>query len=157
MDTLARETIATIQFAYAELTAGRTLSPRETHEVFRQVEMLANHDAQIAEQVLNDQSVLGIRPHLRELYEGCVYELEKDWATQLIDRRLTPAQIAEYPKYERYRVRACLEYFLIATLAGSFPKRLLIVGCGPLPLTAIILAGKFKVTSDFVDKRTEAL
>jgi nicotianamine synthase len=157
MNTQASETIGKIHLAYKQLTNGHALSPRESYAVFRELETLANNDAQIAEQVLSDQSVLNIRGRLRELYEACVYQLEKDWAAQLIDGRLSPAQIAGYSKYERYRVRACLEYFLIATFAGSFPTKLLFVGCGPLPLTAVILAGKFNVSCDFVDKSTEAL
>ena len=154
MNTIASETIAKIQLVHDQLTNGQQLSARESYAVFRQLETLVNNDADVAKQVLNDQSVLSIRPRLRELYEACVYELEKDWAAHLIEH---PAQITGYSKYQRYHTRACLEYFLITSLAGSFPTKLLLVGCGPLPLTALILADKFKVKIDFVDKRSEAL
>ncbi|MBV6449679.1 MAG: hypothetical protein MHPDNHAH_00391 [Anaerolineales bacterium] len=124
--------------------------------VFQELENLVTDDDLVCAEVLSDTRILAIRPELRKAYLKCVYDLEVRWAHKFINADLKNFTLEMYPKYEQYRIRAFFEYYLMPTIADLYTKRILFVGCGPLPLTSIVMKQVFHVNVDFLDKKKEA-
>jgi len=73
--------------------------------------------------------ICDLRCHLAE----CEFELEKFWATKILNGE---AQYHDYPYMESYRALLASEMHFFKTQAPSEKARLCFVGSGPLPITA---------------------
>jgi nicotianamine synthase len=147
--------VSTLRTSYDALLCRSALSPDDTYAIFRNIENLVDEDEQVASAVLADPFVLSIRSCLRTWYATCVYDLERYWATMLLEK--PGSSLSDYPKYEQYLLRADVEFHLLNTIATHQIGTILFVGCGPLPVTAIILADKFNITADYLDVSLDAL
>ena len=152
----ATETVQRILEAHHHLRLHPELTSSEKYEVFRKLENLVDDDVEKAQSVLHDPRVEAVQRFLRKNYLNCIYQLEVDWVRSFLS---SPQRFIEndYIKYEQYRLRAFFEYYCFIMVANRKPKRSLFIGCGPFPLTSIIMSSNFDISIDYLDKRAEAL
>lgn len=156
MGDKADQLIEKILFLYAQLFQDDKLKTANDIylKVYKNLEDLVDDDAEIAQAVLCDPCILSILPDLRRGYLQCVYDLEKDFAQQLVSQ---PDDILLYPKFEQYRWRAFFEYYLFSIVFNINLDSVLFVGCGPLPLSSVIMTKYFGVRIDYLDRQQEAI
>lgn len=140
------------------------LEPGErTDRVFADLVALCGHRPEPeAAAVLADPRVGAVTGRLRELCAAGEFRLERCWA-----RRITAAPDAErelraFPYLDNYRALTALERQALAGLLAAravqrrAPGRVCVLGSGPLPLTALLLARGFGATVEAVDRDPEA-
>lgn len=125
--------------------------------IFQELENLVTDDESTCNEVLSNERVSAIRPQLRKEYLQCIFELEMQWTTKLINSGISNFEIEQYLKYEQYRIRAYFEHYLLPTIANFQTNSVLFVGCGSLPITPIIMKKVFNLKVDFLDISEEAI
>lgn len=93
---------------------------------------------------------------LRTLSADGEYVLEMHWGSCIIARSQPRQELARFTFYENYSDLMRLEY---ATLSSLNPclRTALVVGAGPLPITALFLSRDYRLTTTLVDKDADAL
>lgn len=99
--------------------------------------------------------VLALRSRLRELRASYEYADEARWARRIVLHPNPAAELARYPNYEHYIKVADFEMGLLTQTRLDL-KRILFIGSGPLPLTAILFAQRFGIEVDCLDLNPEA-
>jgi len=84
------------------------------------------------------------------------YELEKHWAKRIISSKKPKQEIKNFPYYENYEKLTKLEWFSLLSCSTHKKHNIVFIGGGPLPLTAIILAEKYKCKVTVLDVDDEA-
>jgi hypothetical protein len=117
-----------------QVTAGQTPSPAEQEHLFAELdELLLGVDEEFTQWVLDHPQFRPIRGRLHEIRAEYEYDRERDLARALV------AAGDESP-LEKFRSTAWYEEaheFELQALAPYAPKRLLVVGAGPFPTTAL--------------------
>lgn len=100
--------------------------------------------------VLADPRVAAVRHRLRQLCAEGEYLLEAHWAGRIAAAGRPPAELDRFPYLANYRDLTALE---LHTVAGLRPGRLrvCVLGSGPLPLTALLVARALGSAVDAVD------
>ena len=130
-------------------------------EIYRQVTTLADYAPSPAVDSLFSALVSkAIDPFGDEMLSkkqcGCLqkicahaeYEMEKYWAQEIIAGNKT---LNDFPYYGNYTDLTRLEWNALNSCADHTDHRVLFVGSGPLPMTAIILALNHGVHSTLID------
>lgn len=91
---------------------------------------------------------------LQKICAHAEYELEMHWAKQIIDG---VEQLVDFPYYKNYKDLARLEWNAVASCSEHDHHKVLFVGSGPLPMTAIMLALNHGVSSTLVDNDQAAV
>lgn len=87
---------------------------------------------------------------LRQLCGAGETALEVYWAQRLAEATDVTAELRHFPYYENYRAMVQAELGLLRQFTPNVPSALL-VGSGPLPLTAYFLAAEHGVTVNCLD------
>lgn len=85
------------------------------------------------------------------------YELEKYWALKIINSKNPRIEILKFPYYANYEKLTQMEWFSLLSCTKHKSHKAAFVGSGPLPLTAIILASKYKVKTTILDIDEDAV
>jgi nicotianamine synthase len=143
---------------YTELAQRSTLAPAEdVNRLFhRLVALTATPDDELAAGVLGDPRVQAILHPLRALSAAGEYALEIHWAGRIIAHPQPHQELTRFTFYENYTDLMRLEY---ATLSSLNPRlrTALVVGAGPLPMTALLLSRDYRLATTIVDKDADAL
>lgn len=92
---------------------------------------------------------------LRELSSQAEYEMEMYWAKRIIASKNADKELRTFWYYANYEQLVDLEYSNISSLYKNI-KKILFVGGGPLPLTAILLHKKYGTKCTILEKDTES-
>lgn len=107
--------------------------------------------------VLADNEIAKITPHLRAMcFEGEGH-LEFHWAKRIINDAHPAITLQTFPYYDNYLKLTQLEYRSLNLVGDHSIRRVLFVGSGPLPLTAILLAQQYGIVVDCIDNDTQAV
>ncbi len=90
-----------------------------------------------------------ILPDLQYLCSQAEYELEKHWSKKIIDY---PDAISKFSYYQHYQKLIAWE----KQIANSIDQKVLFIGAGPLPLSAMLWNQNSKNKIDCIDKDLEA-
>lgn len=91
---------------------------------------------------------------LQKICAYAEYELEMYWAQQII---AGTEQITDFPYCKNYKDLTRLEWNAVASCAEHDHHKVLFIGSGPLPMTAIMLALNHGVSSTLVDNDQKAV
>lgn len=117
---------------------------RSDFEFFREREMLdRNFDFSISSVV-----------ELQNICSLAEEKMEKYWAQKIIDSKNPRKTLSDFTYYVNYQKLTNLEYHLLLSQLSSLQK-VLFVGSGALPLTAILLA-KQGIKATLVERDNEA-
>lgn len=92
------------------------------------------------------------------LHEICAkgeYELEKYWAMRVCQAEKAWHTLQTFPYYINYERLVALEWSALATPSPN--SDVLFCGGGPLPLTAILLAQRYRMICTILDQEPEAV
>jgi Nicotianamine synthase protein len=158
----AGATAHALRAIYEELVACEDLRPgAAVDDAFgRLVELVVGSSAGQAAEVLAHPAVSSVVPRLRALcFEG-EYELERAWAQRIATSSDPGGDLGRFPYVENYRRLSAMERAVLARPFDAYrrrpPERVALVGSGPLPLTAFLLAGR-GVRVDNIDSDAAAL
>lgn len=96
-------------------------------------------------------------PVLRRLCAEGEQQLELVWARRIATASDPDGCLAGFPYLDNYRRLARLELDTLARVASRRPRRVLFVGAGPLPLSALLMADALGVPVDAMDRDPAAL
>lgn len=95
---------------------------------------------------------------IRERFSKSVFELEKYWAYKILNSENHQFTLEQYPQWGNYLKVIERELNAIRIYLGDLLRRkTLLIGGGPIPLTAIILAQKYNLPSVVLDNDAEAI
>lgn len=115
------------------------------------------HYGEAVREILDDIVLMAITPSLRRLFATGSYLYERQSARQMLARHDLRDEITQrHPFYRQYVRSTSLEFSAACLFLEESPKRVLMAGSGPLPLTAIVLTEKFGVPVDCLDIEQEA-
>lgn len=146
-----------------ERLARRTdLEPDEqTNRAFGElVSVCAHRSEPVSAAVLADPRVGAVTARLRQLCADGEFRLERAWARRIAAAGNGVAELRSFPYLDNYDALVALELqTVIALLAAAdrpAPARSCILGSGPLPLTALLVARRLGCVVDAVDLDAEA-
>lgn len=122
----------------------------------RLVESCLAADERTAAEVLADPEVARLGPRLVELCSTGEYLLERRWAEEVVASRDPRRTLARFPYYGNYERLTRMELHALRGASAAPVRRVLFVGSGPLPLTSILLAGRYGLSVDNVDQDAPA-
>ncbi len=120
------------------------------HSLFSQV------DSRLAEKIFSLPCVSSLQTGFCDLRARYEYAEERYWSQRIAQQRDALGELCRYPEYHLYESIVEYEYGLLNRLGSRDVQNILFIGAGPLPMTAILLAQKFGVTSTCIDRATEA-
>lgn len=94
---------------------------------------------------------------LQDICSDAEYELERYWSEQIINANNPEAEIKKFPYYNNYEKLTKLEWCSLEGCTEHKKHSILFLGGGPLPMTAILLAQKYKEKSVIIDNNFEAV
>ncbi|CAF1496590.1 unnamed protein product [Adineta ricciae] len=102
---------------------------------------------------LTEQEII----QLRQRFSQSVYELEKSWAHKILNHSNHQLTLEQFPQWDNYLKVMKREWDSIQIYAKEFlTKKVLLIGGGPIPLSAIILAQQYHISSVVMDIDEEA-
>lgn len=116
------------------------------------------HYAQTSSDSMEDDFFL--TPEVEALRQACAeaeYQLELFWTRQVLDAQHPRKVLQTFPYFENYSLLTKLENHVLLSQSQTALRNLLFVGAGPLPLTAILFAQVYGVSSVLVEKSQEAV
>lgn len=86
------------------------------------------------------------------------FEFEKEWAKKIISSKKPARELKNYPDLKSYEKQTNLESksLSLCNLRHAH-KKMLFIGGGPMPLTAILLSKKLKIKTIIIDSNKEAV
>lgn len=145
---------------HRDLAGCADLSPGPvTDDLFTRLVALATairSDA-VAAAVLADPGVAAVLDDLRSLCARGETLMERCWARRIVAADDPGAELARFPYLDNYRDLTRLELHAVAGHLPAPPRRMLFVGSGPLPLTAVMLAAHHGVAVDGLDLDPQAV
>lgn len=111
---------------------------------------------EVATAVLDHPQITAIRTNLLHLCSTGEYKLEHHWSWRVICSDHPHSELRRFPYYQNYEQLTSLEYAAIRTLRRHPIARVLFIGAGPLPLTALLLAQQASLVVDTLDNCREA-
>jgi nicotianamine synthase len=154
------EEIRAIHAALRAADADAGLGPRPaTDALFSRLVALAvrRRPAGEAERVLADPGVAALRGDLHGLCSRGEHELERYWARRIVDAADPHAELARFPYTGNYSDLARLEVHALLGHLDAPPRRVLFVGPGPMPLSAVVMATEHGVAVDTLDVDPQAV
>jgi Nicotianamine synthase protein len=140
------DVVAGVSRIHERLAACDDLRPDDHVDgLFRQLVHYAIATADhVADAVMGDAAIQALRPHLVELCARGEHELERMWACRVATSRVPAVALSRFPYLDNYHLLTGLEHRTLAraTVRATTrpPRRILFVGAGPLPLSALLLA-----------------
>ena len=151
----AKEIIELIGEIRGRLTASKHISADARYRYWKCLEDLIDGRARIANQVLRNAESQRNIGHLRQLYAEFLFDLEMEWSRKFLLSK--SASLSEYPKYRHYELRVSYEMHMLSVICARPIRKILLVGCGSLPLSALMIKHDFGATVDLLDRNIEAL
>ena len=144
---------------YITLSSAPSLQPAEEINVaFNElVELSSEASNQTTAELLSDPEIQSIMPRLRAMCSEGEGHLEAAWATKITQDKHPSITLEEFPYYENYLKLTELEYRSLSLVGNRPMKRVLFVGSGPLPLSAILLAQQYGLMVDNIDNDADAV
>ena len=144
---------------YGELTSAESLRPtEELNKTFSDlVQLSCTTPEHIATDLLSDEELHQIIPHLRNLCSEGESHLEMFWTNTIVADEYPSFVLEQFPYYNNYVRLTELEYRALSLTSKCVMKKILFVGCGPLPLSSILLAQKYGLIVDNIDKNSRAV
>lgn len=144
--------------AVRELESLAELEPGErTDRAFTELVQLCGHRSDpVAAAVLSDPRVGAVAGRLRGLCSAGEYRLERSWARRIATVADAGAELRAFPYLANYEALVALELGTLNALLPRVPGRACVLGSGPLPLTALLMARGLSCAVDAVDREPEA-
>lgn len=116
------------------------------------VEKISKATIEQEDVVLNSKILELLKPGLNTLCERAEGLLEKHWAKQFLSvGPLCLQDLASFPYFTNYQLLSDWELSLVTVYLGFAPKKILFVGSGCLPLSALLLSERSDLMVDCLE------
>ena len=88
---------------------------------------------------------------LQKICSASEFELEKYWAKRIINSDDPQKELQNFPYTKNYKDLSRLKWFSIKGCSEHLIHKILFIGGGPLPMTSIVLANDFGLSSTILD------
>jgi nicotianamine synthase len=140
---------------YEQLRSLTSLAPSQpVNALFGELVQLCSTSH--GDQALRCSDIQAIAPALRRLCCEGEYELEREWARRIIDSAEPTDELKRFPYHSNYLQLIELEAHALFGLGHATVHTVAFIGSGPLPLSAILLAERFGLAVESVDRDAEA-
>jgi nicotianamine synthase len=131
----------------------KTLKPTDdTNKVFSDLVKLALNPKVISDLTIEETK------ELRQLASNAEYEMELHWADKVINSLNPEAEIQKFWYYQNYIDLTKIEWLALESCCKTeLHNKVIFVGSGPLPMTAIILARDYNVQVTLIDIDEKAI
>ncbi|MBK2356677.1 nicotianamine synthase family protein [Francisella hispaniensis] len=135
-----------INYLYEEISQLKDFSPSEkVNSAFSSLVKLAmKYDSKIE---LSEEK----KEHLQYLSAEAEYQLEKYWVNKIVNSSNPIKELETFPYYKNYQDLTTLEYNSLCSCAEHKDHKFIFIGGGFLPLTSIVLASKYNISSKIID------
>lgn len=96
-------------------------------------------------------------PATRRLCAAGETALEEYWARRVLAADDPDVELARFPYLDNYRELVRMELGAVIAAGGDLPRRVAVLGSGPLPLTGIVLARDYGASVLHVDRDLDSL
>jgi nicotianamine synthase len=93
---------------------------------------------------------------LQKICSSAEYELEKFWAQKILAAKNPHAALMKFPYHKNYAKLTQLEWLSLLGCTSHRAHRVVFIGGGPLPLTAMLLAQVYGLQVTILEKEKEA-
>ncbi|RJQ82600.1 methyltransferase domain-containing protein [Pseudonocardiaceae bacterium YIM PH 21723] len=154
----ARVSVAEILDVHRELSALRSHAPSEiTDPHFAELmRMSISSSGENTDDLIHDHRVEAVLPDLRRFYASGSYQRELAHSLRVINASDPHAAFAEVPYYENYRKLLAFEVGGTLASVNPRPQRVLMIGCGPMPITLVFLSEMLQCEVSGIDISPEA-
>jgi hypothetical protein len=132
-----------------------TLKPEDLYALYRDLDEVAHLEVgdRVAGLILEDKEIKRVLPTIRSCYSAFFDYHEIHLARELLSSENPRSQLKSFPLYPRYR--ALIKNQIKATDLSSGDV-LAFLGCGPLPITSILLGRIYGIRSVGLDSDPQA-
>lgn len=132
------------------------LPPDELYRLYQLLDDLAHLDAgeHLAGMILEEEEIKQVLPVIRDYYATFFAIHERQLATRLAEAHNAWQMLTSFPLYPRYEalIKGQME-----TMPGLTGKRIAFVGCGPVPMSLILMARFYGMPSTGLDVSRESV
>jgi hypothetical protein len=121
------------------------------------VRLVVNTPDGFAAAVLGHPDIRTIAADLRDLASRAETELEFAWARRIAGAGEPETEMRRFPYLRNYRKLCRVECGLIEAAVDESPRSVAFLGCGPLPVTSLILADELGCVVVNIDRDESAL
>jgi nicotianamine synthase len=150
------DVIANITGITQRLKQQKSLQPNSTvNSLFTDlVASVQRHDAMHYQDIIHQYDLHCLAEDTQCLCSAGEYALELYWSEKIIHAKHPRAALEQFPYFDNYQQLVALESQTIKSVVQ--PEKILFIGSGPLPLTAILLAQNYSWYIDCMDRDTSA-
>lgn len=151
------DTLSNLREVYNTIMALTSLIPSD--QVNQAINFLVKQVSGLEQNDLDKSSLTEQEmSQIRERFSQSVYELEKYWAHEILNSENHQQTLEGFPQWDYYLKVIEREWNTIQTYtSNALRQKALLIGGGPIPLTAIVLARKYGVSSIVLDNNAEAI
>lgn len=124
------------------------------------IELCSHRSGPVSAAVLGDPRIRAVTARLRQLCADGEFRLERSWARRIAAAADVDEELRSFPYLNNYEALVALELHtvagLLAAVGAPAPARCCVLGSGPLPLTALLIARRQGCPVDAVDLDVEA-
>lgn len=121
------------------------------------IQLIAPVPPPVATTLLAHPEIQALLPTLHTIRARYGFAKEYQWAQQVCAHADPWQELRRYPSYARYEAIVDFELGLCPPAAPAAPRRILLAGCGPLPLTALCLVQRQPVVVTGLDRNPAAI
>ncbi len=132
------------------------LRPDELYALYQIVDDLAHLDtgSHLAQLILKDPDIRRALPVIRSYYALFFSVHETTLAQELLDADQPWKRLESFPLYPRYEI---LVNSMVRAMPMTSENRLAFIGCGPVPMTLILMSRLYGLTSIGLDTSAQAV
>ena len=132
------------------------LPPDELYRLYQLLDDLAHLDAgeHLAGMILEEEEIKQVLPVIRDYYATFFAIHERQLAGRLVEAPNAWKMLTSFPLYPRYEALIKGQMETMPDLAG---KRIAFVGCGPVPMSLILMARFYGMPSTGLDVSRESV
>lgn len=121
------------------------------------VEVVVSAPDHIASDVMRDRRVRAVASRVRQLCAEGEVALEHEWTRRITAHPRPNDELRRFPYLENYEQLIRMEVGMLASVLRVGTPSVAFLGCGPLPLSAIMLARALDARIHIVDRDAQAL
>jgi nicotianamine synthase len=158
LDVTTRVTVEQVIDIHARLAALPSLAPSaEADAVLAElIAMTTSSSSDDSDELFADPRVRAILPELRRYSAAGEYQRELFWSRAIVSSRDPVSSFRDVPYHDNYRRLLAFEVGGVVAAVNPHPRRVLMIGSGPMPVTLIHLAEMLETDVVGIDVNAEA-
>jgi nicotianamine synthase len=157
LDATPRVTVQQVIDIHAKLAALPSLTPSaKADPLLAELMRMSTSSGEDGDELLADPRVQAVLPQLRRYSAAGEYQRELLWSRMVVSSDHPVASLRGMPSHENYRRSLAFEVGGVLASVNPRPRRVLMIGSGPLPITLVLLSELLGTEVVGIDVNAEA-